>query len=69
MANLTKFGVPLGNTVTPVIMPKLAYRFRVTFVNLGGSGENSIKLSNQLMSVSKPNLSYCLLYTSPSPRD
>jgi len=58
MANLTKFGVPLGNTVTPVIMPKLAYRFRVTFVNLGGSGENSIKLSNQLMSVSKPNLSY-----------
>ena len=58
MADLSKFGVPLGSTVTPVIMPKLAYRFRVTFVNLGGSGNSSISLSNQLMSVSKPNLSY-----------
>jgi hypothetical protein len=62
MAVLTNLSVPLkerGNLGT--LMPKLQYRFRVTFINLGGEGadEGSInQLTNNVISVARPNLTF-----------
>ena len=50
MANLTKFGVPTGGTTTPVLMPKLQYRFRVEFRSIGGSADSK-SLTHQIVSV------------------
>jgi hypothetical protein len=57
MANLTKFGVPVGGTTTPVLMPKLQYRFRVTFNNIGGPGDSK-SLTHQIVSVTRPTLTH-----------
>ena len=35
MAVITNFGVPTGSTEGTTLMPKLQYRFRVTFTRLG----------------------------------
>ena len=57
MANLTKFGVPVGGTTTPVLMPKLQYRFRVQFNNIGGPGDSKA-LTHQIVSVTRPTLTH-----------
>tara|TARA_S200000501_G_scaffold279405_1_gene263406 strand:- start:2910 stop:3527 length:618 start_codon:yes stop_codon:yes gene_type:complete len=57
MANLTKFGVPTGGTTTPVLMPKLQYRFRVEFRSIGGSADSK-SLTHQIVSVTRPTLTH-----------
>ena len=55
----SKFGVPVtGNTGSGVLMPKLKYRFRVSFLNnFGGSAETKV-LTQNIQSVSRPKISY-----------
>lgn len=68
-STLTKFGVPTGNTGTQardrngVLMPKLKYRFRVIVFNFAGilgtgSSTAAIDFTQQVVSVSKPRISY-----------
>lgn len=57
-ASLNKMSVRLdGNTGgTGLLMPKLKYRFRVTFVGFGTASEpNAIELTKQVMSFARPN--------------
>ena len=55
----SKFGVPVtGNTGSGVLMPKLKYSFRVSFLNnFGGSAETKV-LTQNIQSVSRPKISY-----------
>ena len=59
MANLTKFGVPIGgaSSTTPLLMPKLQYRFRVTFKQLGGQA-TADTVTHQVVSVTRPTLTH-----------
>ena len=57
MANLNKFGVPVGGTTSTVLMPKLTYRFRVSFNNIGGQADSKT-LTHQIVSVTRPTLSH-----------
>ena len=59
MANLTKFGVPIGgaSSTTPLLMPKLQYRFRVTFTQLGGAN-TADTVTHQVVSVTRPTLTH-----------
>ena len=58
MANLNKFGVPLSGNTSAVLMPKLAYRFRVTFTGLGGTGTDTKALTREIISIGRPNLTH-----------
>jgi hypothetical protein len=58
MANLNKFGVPLSGNTSVVLMPKLAYRFRVTFTGLGGTGTDTKALTREIVSVGRPQLTH-----------
>ena len=58
MANLNKFGVPLSGNTSAVLMPKLAYRFRVTFTGLGGTGTDTKALTREIISVGRPNFTH-----------
>jgi len=60
MATVINFGVPQlsgGGSDSPILMPKLAYRFRVTLLNFGGLAATST-LTSQVVSVTKPNLTH-----------
>jgi len=59
MAVLTKFGVPAG-TSSETLMPKLQYRFRVLFQDIGGpnNGDELLVLTRQVMSVTRPSLQH-----------
>ena len=59
MAVLTKFGVPAG-TSSETLMPKLVYRFRVLFNDLGGpnNGDELLVLTRQVISVTRPVLTH-----------
>jgi hypothetical protein len=57
MSGLSKFGVPVDNTTTSVLMPKLQYRFRVTFNNIGGKSATKA-LTHQVVSVTRPTLTH-----------
>ena len=57
MANLNKFGVPVGGNTATVLMPKLTYRFRVTFNNIGAKADSK-SLTHQIVSVTRPTLSH-----------
>jgi hypothetical protein len=61
IASLTKFTVPLGGGQTSasqgLLMPKLKYRFRITFLNFGVSG-SSTELSKQVMTFKRPTVSF-----------
>ncbi len=41
-----------------LLMPKLAYRFRVNFINFGISGNNSVDLTKQIDDISRPQVSF-----------
>jgi hypothetical protein len=61
ISSLSKITVPLASdqsaTAQGLLMPKLQYRFRVTFLNFGvSSGTN--ELTKQVIDVSRPNLSF-----------
>jgi hypothetical protein len=62
IASLNKFTVPLpagaGATTQGLLMPKLAYRFRVTLDQFGVGGVASTELTKQVMSVSRPDITF-----------
>lgn len=59
MAVITNFGVPSGDTAgdATTLMPKLQYRFRVRFQNLGGLVKHDTVTQN-VVSVGRPTLSH-----------
>jgi hypothetical protein len=59
MAVITNFGVPTtsGNGDGATLMPKLQYRFRVTFEGLGGINEGPLVTRN-VISVSRPTIDH-----------
>jgi hypothetical protein len=57
MAVTTNFGVPVDGDNEATLMPKLAYRFRVVFTNLG-NGKDGKKTTQNVISVSRPALDH-----------
>ena len=57
MAVITNFGVPTDSAVGTTLMPKLQYRFRVSFTNLGG-GSLKDQTTQNVISASRPNLTH-----------
>jgi hypothetical protein len=63
-ASLTKMTVPVAlasddsNPTQGLLMPKLKYRFRVTFENLGVAGSPVTELTKQVMNFSRPNVTF-----------
>jgi hypothetical protein len=55
----SKFGVPVtGNTGSGILMPKLKYRFRVSFLGgFGGEAESRV-LTQNVQNVSRPKITY-----------
>lgn len=56
MAVTTSFGVPVTGT-SGTLMPKLQYRFRVTFTELGGNSQGPLVTRN-VVSVTRPGLTH-----------
>jgi len=60
-SSLTKMTVPLANDQSNpsqgLLMPKLKYRFRVTFQNLGVSSPTT-ELTKQVMDFTRPNVTF-----------
>jgi hypothetical protein len=60
-ASLTKLTVPLAsdqsNSTQGLLMPKLKFRFRVTFLGLGVS-QPTTELTKQVISFSRPNVTF-----------
>ena len=60
-ASLTKLTVPLAsdqsNSAQGLLMPKLKFRFRVTFLNLGVS-QPTTELTKQVMDFSRPSVTF-----------
>ena len=59
MAVITNFGVPSGDNAgdATTLMPKLQYRFRVRFQNLGGLTKHD-SVTQNVVSVGRPTLSH-----------
>jgi hypothetical protein len=61
VASLLNMTVPLAtdqsSNTQGLLMPKLKYRFRVTFVNFG-AGAATTELSKQVMDFTRPNLNF-----------
>lgn len=61
IATLSKFTVPLASDVSApnqaLLMPKLQYRFRVTFANFGITTPTT-ELTKQVIDVTRPNLTF-----------
>jgi hypothetical protein len=55
----SKFGVPItGATGSGILMPKLKYRFRVSFLNnFGGSAETKV-LTQNVQNATRPKITY-----------
>lgn len=64
IASLSKFTVPLASNQSAsaqgMLMPKLRYRFRVTFNNFGAAAGTAAttELTKQVMTVTRPNVSF-----------
>jgi len=60
-ASLTKLTVPLASdqstSAQGLLMPKLKYRFRVTFLNLGVT-QPTTELTKQVMDFTRPNVTF-----------
>jgi hypothetical protein len=54
MAVTTNFGVPVPGESGSTLMPKLQYRFRVTFTGLGNAGGTASVVSRNVVSVTRP---------------
>lgn len=56
----SKFGVPTtsGGSGSGILMPKLRYRFRVSLLDGFGGATRTIELTQNVMSVSRPKISY-----------
>jgi hypothetical protein len=61
VASLTKFTVPLATNQSAstqgLLMPKLAYRFRITFQNFGVSNPKT-ELTKQIMDFTRPQVQF-----------
>jgi hypothetical protein len=61
VASLTKFTVPLSTNQSAsnqgLLMPKLAYRFRITFQNFGVSNPKT-ELTKQIMDFTRPQVQF-----------
>ena len=62
-ASLLNMSVPAADSGTPtqgLLMPKLQYRFRATFINfgIGGSASSTGPITQQVMEFSRPNLTF-----------
>ena len=61
VASLTRFTVPLATNQSAsaqgLLMPKLGYRFRVSFENFGVSNPKS-ELTKQVMDVGRPQVQF-----------
>jgi len=59
IASLTKFTVPLGGDTAAqgLLMPKLKYRFRLTFLNFGVSGSTT-ELTKQVVDFARPQVTF-----------
>ena len=59
IASLTKCTVPLGvgTAAQGLLMPKLKYRFRITFLNFGASGSTT-ELTKQVVDFNRPNVTF-----------
>jgi hypothetical protein len=61
VASLNKFTVPLATNQSAssqgTLMPKLKYRFRLTFENFG-TGQNVYELTKQVATAAKPNVQF-----------
>jgi hypothetical protein len=62
VASLTNFTVPLagGSSATSqgLLMPKLKYRFRLSFINFGVSSNNVIELTKQVQDAKRPSVKF-----------
>jgi hypothetical protein len=62
VASLSNFTVPLagGSSATSqgLLMPKLKFRFRLSFINFGVSTNNVVELTKQVMDVKRPTLTF-----------
>lgn len=56
MAVLDKMSVPVNGESQGTLMPKLQYRFRVNFINMGYSDTKVV--TNNVVSVTRPNLTH-----------
>ena len=60
-ASLTRFTVPIGGGQSPsaqgLLMPKLKYRFRVSFLNFGVTAA-STELTKQVIDFKRPNVDF-----------
>lgn len=62
IASLNRFTVPLSATQAAttqgLLMPKLKYRFRVTFDSFGVAGNPSTELTKQVISAARPDVTF-----------
>lgn len=62
IASLNRFTVPLSatqaSTTQGLLMPKLKYRFRVTFDQFGVAGFPATELTKQVISAARPDVSF-----------
>ena len=61
VASLSNFTVPLNNNQSAsnqgLLMPKLKYRFRATFINFG-VGLQTTELTKQVVDIKRPNINF-----------
>jgi hypothetical protein len=62
VASLTNLTVPLASgqsaSTQGLLMPKLKYRFRLSFLNFGVSAAQSVELTKQVADVKRPSVSF-----------
>jgi hypothetical protein len=62
VASLTNFTVPLagGSSATSqgLLMPKLKYKFRLSFINFGVSTAQAVELTKQVIDVKRPSVQF-----------
>lgn len=61
-ASLTRLTVPLAtsdsSSVQGLLMPKLKYRFRVTFENFGATADKRLELTKQVVDIKRPSINF-----------
>lgn len=57
ISSLSKLSVPFGGVNQGLLMPKLKYRFRVTFIGFG-AGNETVELSKQVVTAARPSVSW-----------
>jgi hypothetical protein len=57
MAVITNFGVPTDSSAGTTLMPKLSYRFRVTFEDLGGATSTD-EVTQNVISAGRPSMTH-----------